>query len=341
MRRKLQQIIGDKADHVCIDTFDSFERGLSKPKVQFQYIMVDEFEEINFDQLKLLEQLLLKITSPNLFIVGDDDQCIHQFHEAFDSGIRQLERSFGTFSKFTLSKNHRSLRPLLNAAYHLIKNTPNRLAEKTELEWQVGTGNEYSLPLVEHMYKLEQEFQQVAEKIAVLIKEGNAPHEIAVLFRDRSMATGFIPWLVHYGISFIWNAHDQDILNISGGYEEENSMRMIVLSTIHDSKGLEFDHVFMPCCSKKYWESAKESTSDISIQESVKKQFPTASERKSYLRRLAYVGMTRARKNLVLTYSGNSNGNYSFFVRELFDSEFYAFVLNPDIDVADFGNGGR
>ena len=339
MKRKLHQLIGEKAEHVCIGTFDSFEKGMGKPKDQFQYILVDEFEEIGFDQLKFLEHLMFGITGPNIFIVGDGDQCIHQFHEAFDSGIRHLEQSFGIFSKFTLSKNHRSLRPLLNATYHLIKNTPNRPAERTELEWQVGTGKEYSLPLVEHMHNLGQEFQQVAEKIAVLIKGGNAPHQMAVLFRERSMANGFIPWLVHYGIPFFWNSPDQDILNTSGGYEEQNPERVIVLSTIHDSKGLEFDHVFMPCCSKKYWESAKDSTSDISIQESVKKQFPTASVRKSFLRRQAYVGMTRARKNLVLTYSGNSAGNHSFFIRELFDSEFYAFVLNPNIDVAAFDLG--
>jgi len=446
---------------------------------QYTYILVDEFQDTNAKQLSLLEYLLNGVQSPNLFIVGDDDQCIYRFQGALETGIHQLEQLFGTFSKYVLLDNYRSFRPLLNAAHHLIKNTPNRPSEKIELAWKKGRGQEVSLPLIEYMHTLDQEFQQVAEKIALHIRDGEPAHEIAVLFRKRSIANEFIAWLGYYKIPFVWNTSEQDVLHTAWGksyaillqylilvkdqdaaafnlvpellsarfgesiiqdlytdfrikkqpgqefstwlgeYEEyqiyvqwldsiqsidiqsvlnsstfiqlEDMMGLtcfrqeptsssliaawdnhvnafiqtaknpnlisfnrniryhlthgidipfeeplpkgfIVLSTIHGSKGLEFDHIFMPACSKKYWEEAKNRSSVISIPRSIHKRFNIPSDTKSDMRRLAYVGVTRARKNLVMTFSGDTSNDESFFIKEICKSKFYAYVFNPNMD---------
>ncbi len=446
---------------------------------QYHYVLVDEFQDTNEIQLKFLKYLLQGIKQPNLFLVGDDDQCIYKFQGAMDAGIHQLEALFGSFQKFTLVENYRSIRPILNAAHHLIQHTQDRSDLKKELRWNVGTGTEYSLPDIQYFPTYEQEQKFIAEKIQDILDEGGLPNEVAVLFRKRSMASELISWLRYYDIPFVWNSSNGDVLRtewgkmfslalqfvaihssnykaalnllpgllmarfgktsiqevytryrqektgeqdlitwlsadsqyasystfinellsidgnqkaektamhtmekllgLAGWRQDDARMQLveawdqflmdfldtakrtdliglnrhiryhlthgieipfeqilpagaIVLSTLHGSKGLEFDHVFMPGCCVKYWEQAKNQAATISIPSSLQRHFNVHSDTKTDMRRLVYVGVTRARKNLVMTFSGSNLNMEAFFIKEIQASEFFAQTWNPDID---------
>lgn len=99
---------------------------LEQYREQFQYIMVDEFQDTNWAQYELLK--LLAGTRRNLTVVGDDDQAIYKFRGASLANILQFRDDFSDAVTVALTENYRSKKEILDTAYTFIrKNDPNRL----------------------------------------------------------------------------------------------------------------------------------------------------------------------------------------------------------------------
>jgi DNA helicase-2/ATP-dependent DNA helicase PcrA len=102
---------------------------LQQYREQFQYILIDEFQDTNFAQNQLA--ILLAGDKKNITVVGDDDQSIYRFRGSSVSNMMQFRTQFPEVKIVALTKNYRSTANILDASYTLIQfNNPDRLEVK-------------------------------------------------------------------------------------------------------------------------------------------------------------------------------------------------------------------
>ncbi len=155
---------------------------------RYQYIMVDEYQDTNELQLKLLKHLSSEHL--NLCVVGDDDQSIYGWRGANIRNILDFSKTFEGAKTVKLETNYRSTAPILEAANRLIEHNSNRLDKK--LVSHKGDG-----PQVRLQHSLDESLEAIfiAKEIKELLAQGVRPREIAVLYRinalSRSLEEGF------------------------------------------------------------------------------------------------------------------------------------------------------
>ena len=181
---------------------------------RYRYIMVDEYQDTNELQLKLLKHLASEHS--NLCVVGDDDQSIYGWRGANIRNILEFEESFGGARTIKLEINYRSTEPILKAANTLIEHNSNRLGKK--LVSHKGEGPEVNL-----MHSLDEvhEAKAIAKEIKELLDKGTHPDEIAVLYRinalSRSLEEGFtkegLGFKLIGGMRFYERAEIKDIIS--------------------------------------------------------------------------------------------------------------------------------
>ena len=178
---------------------------------QFYAIIVDEFQDTNRVQYDLLA--LLAGADGNIAIVGDDDQAIYQFRGASVANIHRFHREYPHARRIVLTKNYRSVQPVLDGAYAFIAgNNPDRL----EVTLQTSHGLSKRLESqrsgeggMEHLHAatLEDEVGMVTEKILELKATTKCDwSDIALLVRANDHALPFLPALAQAGIPFCFLA---------------------------------------------------------------------------------------------------------------------------------------
>jgi len=181
---------------------------------RYRYIMVDEYQDTNELQLKLLRHLASEHN--NLCVVGDDDQSIYGWRGANIRNILEFEESFKGAKSIKLETNYRSTEPILKAANTLIEHNSNRLGKK--LVSHKGAGPEVKL---QHSLDEAHEAKAIAKEIKKLLSEGVHPDEIAVLYRinalSRSLEEGFtkegLGFKLIGGMRFYERAEIKDIIS--------------------------------------------------------------------------------------------------------------------------------
>ena len=150
---------------------------------KFQFIMVDEYQDTNFVQYKLVE--LLGSNNKNVCVVGDSDQSIYAFRGADIRNIIEFEKDFSNATVIQLDKNYRSSKKILNLANSVISNNPRKI------EKNLWTDNEDGLDISSFRFRSEKdEARWVAEEIKRLI-EGTKDSEIAIFYRTNSQSRLF------------------------------------------------------------------------------------------------------------------------------------------------------
>ncbi len=147
---------------------------------QYQYLHVDEHQDTNEGQNKLIEFLTNAPHldgRPNVFTVGDEKQSIYRFQGASEESFSYLQNLYKDVVTIELTENYRSTTPVLAAAETLIKNTvPDTISLSSNTNEQrpvtIGEFSDYKYELL-----------YVVENIKAAIKEGVAPEEIAVIYR--------------------------------------------------------------------------------------------------------------------------------------------------------------
>jgi len=168
---------------------------LKKYQKQFQYILVDEFQDTNFAQYQLLQ--LLAPPQLNLTVVGDDDQAIYKFRGASVSNILQFQKDFPKSKKIVLTENYRSVQPILDLAYNSIQlNNPDRLEAQYKINKKLKSQIKLTDDLaINHIHKAtyEQEAVEVIKKIIeIRQKDKSSWSDFAILVRANSSAEIFI-----------------------------------------------------------------------------------------------------------------------------------------------------
>ncbi len=180
---------------------------------RFRYIMVDEYQDTNTVQFKLVSLLAGKYR--NLCVVGDDDQSIYKFRGANIRNILDFEKEYPDARVIKLEQNYRSTGNILNAANGVISNNKGR---KDKTLWTAnGEGEKISLRQFDTAYD-EAEF--IAEDIKKEVRDGASYNDNAVLYRtnaqSRLLEEKFIamniPYKIVGGINFYARREIKDIL---------------------------------------------------------------------------------------------------------------------------------
>ena len=180
---------------------------------RFRYIMVDEYQDTNTVQLRLVRLLAGKYR--NLCVVGDDDQSIYKFRGANIRNILDFEHEFPDAHVVRLEQNYRSTGNILNAANGVIRNNRNR-KEKT-LWTDNGDGEKIQLRQFDTAFD---EAEYIAEDIKKEVQEGASYNDSAVLYRTNAQSRLFeekfiamnIPYKIVGGINFYARREIKDLL---------------------------------------------------------------------------------------------------------------------------------
>ncbi len=181
---------------------------------RYKYIMVDEYQDTNELQYRLLEHLCCE--HENICVVGDDDQSIYGWRGANIRNILEFADNFKETKTVKLETNYRSTEPILKAANTLIEHNSTRLGKK--LTSHKGAGQDVKLL---HSLDESMESKAIAHQIHALIDSGVDPDEIAVLYRinalSRSLEEGFskegLSFKLIGGMRFYERAEIKDIIS--------------------------------------------------------------------------------------------------------------------------------
>lgn len=254
---------------------------IQKYRNKFEYILVDEFQDVNNLQVELIKLLLTNKTQ--LFCVGDDWQSIYGFRGSNVNYIVEFEKHFDNAEIIKLNLNYRSTQNIVGASNEVIKH--NKF--KVDKDVQASKMSEHKI-VVFSGNNLEENIQFCSEKVNELLKDGFNNDEILFLYRRNKM---FSPY---------FNFFKGEGTRVQG-------------KTIHASKGLEAKVVFIIGLTEgnggfpdiwledRIFQIIKKANHDILMEEE---------------RRLFYVAITRAKDKLFLI---TEKGNESSFLKEIPD----------------------
>ncbi len=166
---------------LTVEVLERFPEARTRWQKAFRYVLVDEYQDTNHAQYRLLQ--LLAGEHRNVFAVGDPDQSIYAFRGADIRNILEFERDFGGAKLIALEQNYRSTNSILRAANAVIGH--NRERKPKNLWSELGEGEPVRVVEVEDEHA---EARFVAGEVAVLIDEGYAGSEIAVFYRTNAQS---------------------------------------------------------------------------------------------------------------------------------------------------------
>ncbi len=186
-----------------VELFVTCPEVLSYYANRFLYIHVDEFQDTNLVQYQLVK--MLASVHGNLFVVGDEDQCIYSWRGANFENIFNFKRDFPDAGIYKLEHNYRSSPEIIEVANNVIKNNTSRLNKNM---WTTKPSGKK--PTLFNAYDERDEALYVAKNVNKLINEGYQFDDIAVLMRinalSRSLEEAFlsynIPHRIYGGFKF-------------------------------------------------------------------------------------------------------------------------------------------
>ncbi len=162
---------------------------------RYKYIMIDEYQDTNELQLKLLQKLCT--SHDNLCVVGDDDQSIYGWRGANIRNIIEFDQDFSGATVFKLEENYRSRSPILKVANALIEHNRSRLGKK--LIATRGSGEDITIL---NSNDENEEARKIAQNIQKLLDAGVRAKEIAVLYRVNVLSRSIEEGLNRSGINY-------------------------------------------------------------------------------------------------------------------------------------------
>ena len=241
----------------------------------FEHVLVDEYQDINSTQIKLLDIL----NSKNLFCVGDPRQSIYGWRGSDINYILKFDEKYPTAEMIYLTKNYRSTAPIVDLINKSIKNM-----KLVDLSSEISGEKDMEL---KSFSSEDLEFAYVVEKI---LSSGVPRNEIFVLARTNNKLNELSNKFNSLGISHVLKKEDN--------VDEDAWEDKITLATVHSIKGLEAEMVFVVGCTSNNFPC---KGSEHPVIEIVKVEEYDKEEEEQ---RLFYVAMSRAKKSLYLTYTG-------------------------------------
>ncbi len=200
---------------------------------QYQFLLVDEFQDTNDAQLRILYALAdnpVHEGNPDLMVVGDDDQAIYKFQGAEVNNILYFRDTYPQLQTTTLQENYRSRQDILDMAQSVISQGETRLENKIE---EVNKTQHAASPPETGRITLKQletpvhEYAWIAREVQQCIENGTSPRHIAVIGRQHTFLEALMPHLRAAGIPVVYERR-QNVL------EEYHIAQLIEMAyTIH------------------------------------------------------------------------------------------------------------
>ncbi|MDD6004886.1 MAG: 3'-5' exonuclease [Firmicutes bacterium] len=215
--KRLKSIYGLDFDDLIlwtVEMFSKFEMIKKKWSNRFEYIHVDEFQDIDKTQYQLIKQL--SSVHDNIYVVGDPDQTIYTWRGADVNIIINFEKDFKDTRTIILNQNYRSTNMILSGANSVIKN--NKLRVEKDLFTKADDGEKIVHNTLD---SLENEAYYVRKEISKLYGDGTKYSNMAVLYRSNYLSRNIekvlveaqIPYVIYGGIRFYERAEIKDILS--------------------------------------------------------------------------------------------------------------------------------
>lgn len=161
----------------------------AKYQKQFEYILIDEFQDTNYAQNELA--ILLAGESKNITVVADDDQSIYRFRGAAVSNVLQFKKKFPNALAISLTQNYRSTQTILDSAYQLIQNNnPNRLEIIEHIDKKLQSSGKSKGKKIEVIHTMDNvsEAEKIVKEIEKLLATGYEYNDFAILVRANNHA---------------------------------------------------------------------------------------------------------------------------------------------------------
>ena len=212
-----------------VELFQAKQEVLEYYQDRFRYIMVDEYQDTNTVQFKLVSLLAAKYR--NICVVGDDDQSIYRFRGANIKNILSFEETFPGAKVIKLEQNYRSTKMILDSANEVIKNNAGRKDKTLWTENEVG-----ERPVFREFGSSFDEAEWVARDI---VKKGGPWKDYAILYRTNAQSRLFeekciaynLPYRLVGGVNFYQRKEIKDILcylkTIANGRDDLAVQRII------------------------------------------------------------------------------------------------------------------
>jgi len=180
---------------LTVDLFEKEQDVLRKYQKKFQYIMVDEYQDTNASQYRLVS--LLAREHGNLCVVGDDDQSIYAFRGADITNILSFEKEFDAWV-IKLERNYRSTSNILEAANAVISNNVNRKHKRLWTEKEKG----HKIARYEAYNEHDEANFIISEIKKLVLEESRSYSDFAVLYRINALSRVFEEALMMSGIPY-------------------------------------------------------------------------------------------------------------------------------------------
>lgn len=238
---------------------------------KYHYIMVDEFQDTNLAQMRILRNLTnnpIVEDSPNILVVGDDDQAIYGFQGAEVGNIIKFSQLYPRTQQITLHDNYRSVAPVLTGAREVILQASERL-ERTipglDKTLSPHTSSPDTHTGIVALATPDAERAWIAHEIVRLIHDSKAPESIAVIARQHKDLVSLVGYLSDVKIPVSYDRRDNVLDD-----EAVRQLEHIGLVVVALARG---DHVeanaFLPeLLSHPAWNIAPETLWDISLKAS-------------------------------------------------------------------------
>ena len=264
------QIDFDDMVGLALQALDSSDDICKTYRERFRYVLVDEFQDTNEMQFRLLRRLLGN--EQNLFVVGDDDQSIYGFRGAARKLILNFGNEFPTAKIVMLTRNYRCSSEVVRLANAEIAKSATRY--RKSLRAGLGRHGPVELRCATDSHV---ELGFIAKEVETLRKQGVALNEIGILVRVNAQLKE---------INSELRRREMPVGSADGG---------VRVMTLHAAKGLQFSVVFLPGLEEHllpHWNAINSGCDAIEEE-----------------RRLFYVGVTRARRQLILSWSQRRGGH--------------------------------
>ncbi len=233
-----------------------------------QYILVDEFQDTNKAQLRMLTSLgnnPINENRPNIMAVGDDDQAIYAFQGAEASNMVAFSHLYDKPRIITLSANYRSTADILAASFAVVGQISDRLeAVIPSAQKNLRATISYDHKQLQHNVFISElaQYDWISERIAKALKAGTEPHDIAVVAPRHKYLERLMPYLGTRHIPVAYerreNILDAPVIN------QLLTMAGLVVA-LSDNNQTEVDRLFGEVLGYDFWDIPTETLIDISL----------------------------------------------------------------------------
>lgn len=230
---------------------------------KYQYILVDEFQDTNDSQMRLLRNLTDFDNNPNIMVVGDDDQAIFRFQGADISNIRSFHQIYPESSPIVLTNNYRSGRKILDTAGNIARQINERLSTSFGFEKQLKDAKPKDSVVRQIIANTqEQESSHIVSLIQQEVKAGHNLNNIAVIARRHSDLINLLPFLAKSAIPVTYE-RENDVLTSEPVIVLEKLVRIVVSIANRDDN--QVDSLLPELLSHPAWKLSPQDIWQISL----------------------------------------------------------------------------